>query len=74
MVQWLGLGTFIAVDPSSILGQGPKILKAQAVQLGQKKKGEREGVKKVKEGHTRCGKSRKTTLCTVSVTSPTGVV
>ena len=38
MVQWLGLGIFIAVDPSSILGQGTKILKAQAVQLGQKKK------------------------------------
>ena len=46
MVQWLGLGTFIAVDPSSILGQGTKILKAQAVQLGQKKKRrERRGKK-----------------------------
>ena len=50
-----------------------KILKAQAVQLGQKKKRERRK-KKVTEGHTKCAKSRKTTLHTVCVTSPKGVV
>ena len=50
-----------------------KILKTQAVQLGQKRERERRK-KKVTEGHTRCAESRKTTLHTVCVTRPTGVV
>ena len=36
MVQWLGLRALTAKGPSSILGQGTKIL--QAVQCDQKKK------------------------------------
>ena len=35
VVQWFGLGAFTAVDPGSILGQGPKI--PQSARHGQNK-------------------------------------